>query len=113
MRQRTLNVGGVESSYHVSVPAGHTGALPVIVADLGGVEHYSWVATSALLTSAVVIPIVGKLADMYGRRGFYIGGLLVFLAGSALAGAVSACSVPACSVMVTRMRYPSGARTSR
>ena len=62
-------------------------ALPVIVADLGGVEHYSWVATSALLTSAVVIPIVGKLADMYGRRGFYIGGLLVFLAGSALAGA--------------------------
>ena len=32
MRQRTLNVGGVERSYHVSVPAGHTGASPVIVA---------------------------------------------------------------------------------
>lgn len=32
MRQRTLEVGGVKRSYHVCVPAGHTGALPVIVA---------------------------------------------------------------------------------
>ncbi|GAA3516528.1 hypothetical protein NUW87_01775 [Corynebacterium pilbarense] len=32
MRQRTLDVGGVERSYHVSVPAGDAGALPVIVA---------------------------------------------------------------------------------
>ena len=32
MRQRTLEVGGVERTYHVSVPANTTGALPVIVA---------------------------------------------------------------------------------
>ena len=32
MRQRTVELGGVNRSYHVSVPAGHTGALPVIVA---------------------------------------------------------------------------------
>lgn len=32
MRQRTVEVDGVERSYHVCVPAGHTGALPVIVA---------------------------------------------------------------------------------
>lgn len=32
MRQRTVELGGVERSYHVCVPAGHTGALPVIVA---------------------------------------------------------------------------------
>src|ERR671938_240419 len=62
-------------------------AMPVIVAELGGIEHYSWIATSTLLVSAVTIPIVGKLSDMYGRRGFYIGGLVIFMAGSILAGA--------------------------
>ncbi len=48
-------------------------AMPVIVADLGGIDHYSWVATSTLLVSAVTIPIVGKLADVYGRRAFFVG----------------------------------------
>ncbi|MBV9453723.1 MAG: MFS transporter [Rubrobacter sp.] len=62
-------------------------AMPVIGAELGGIEHYSWIATSTLLVSAVVIPIVGKLSDMYGRRGFYIAGLVVFMAGSIFAGA--------------------------
>jgi len=61
-------------------------AMPVIVADLGGIEHYSWIATSTLLVSAVSIPIVGKLSDIYGRRSFYIGGVVVFMLGSILAG---------------------------
>src|SRR5919202_2609137 len=62
-------------------------AMPVIVSELGGIEHYSWIATSALLMSAVTVPVVGKLSDMYGRRGFYIAGLVVFMLGSVLAGA--------------------------
>jgi EmrB/QacA subfamily drug resistance transporter len=62
-------------------------ALPVIIAELGGVEHYSWVATSTLLASAITIPLVGKLSDIYGHRRFYIGGLIVFMLGSILAGA--------------------------
>ena len=61
-------------------------AMPVIVADLGGIEHYSWVATSALLVSAVSVPVVGKLSDIYGRRGLYIAGLVIFMLGSILAG---------------------------
>jgi MFS family permease len=44
-------------------------ANPVIVADLGGIEHYSWIATSALLVSADSVPAVGKLSDIYGWRG--------------------------------------------
>jgi EmrB/QacA subfamily drug resistance transporter len=62
-------------------------AMPVIVAELGGIEHYSWIATSALLVSAVSVPVVGKLSDIYGRRGFYIAGLVIFMLGSILAGA--------------------------
>jgi hypothetical protein len=61
-------------------------AMPLIVAELGGIEHYSWIATSAMLVSAVTVPIVGKLSDLYGRRGFYIAGLAVFMLGSVLAG---------------------------
>ena len=61
-------------------------ALPRIVSDLGGVEHYSWVATSALLASAVCIPIAGKLSDVFGRRPVYVTGLSVFAVGSALSG---------------------------
>ena len=62
-------------------------AMPVIVAELGGIDHYSWIATSTLLVSAVTIPMVGKLSDIYGRRGFYIAGLVIFMLGSILAGA--------------------------
>lgn len=61
-------------------------ALPRIVAELGGVEYYSWVATAAMLVSAVAVPIVGKLSDLYGRRWFYLAGLAVFMLGSILAG---------------------------
>jgi EmrB/QacA subfamily drug resistance transporter len=61
-------------------------ALPRIVAELGGMDHYSWLATAAMLVSAITVPIVGKLSDLYGRRGFYLGGILVFMLGSVLSG---------------------------
>ena len=61
-------------------------AMPRIVAELGGMEHYSWVATAAMLVSAIAVPIVGKLSDLYGRRPFFLAGLIVFLAGSVLSG---------------------------
>jgi EmrB/QacA subfamily drug resistance transporter len=62
-------------------------AMPVIVSELGGIEHYSWIATAALLVSAVTVPVIGKLSDIYGRRSFYIAGIAVFMLGSILAGA--------------------------
>ncbi len=60
--------------------------MPRIVADLGGMDHYSWVATSAMLVSAVSVPIVGKFSDLYGRRGFYLAGLAVFMLGALVCG---------------------------
>src|SRR5579859_7603900 len=61
-------------------------ALPRVIASLGGLEHYAWVATAYLLASTVSIPLYGKLSDIYGRRPFFIGGMVIFLVGSALSG---------------------------
>jgi len=61
-------------------------ALPTIVGDLGGLNHYSWVVTSYLLASTISTPIYGKLGDMYGRKPVFLVAILIFLAGSMLAG---------------------------
>ncbi len=61
-------------------------AMPKIVRDLNGFSHFSWVFTAYMLSSAVTVPIYGKLSDIYGRRGFYLGGIAAFLAGSILCG---------------------------
>jgi len=63
-------------------------ALPTIVAELGGVDDYSWVFTSYLLASTVTVPIYGKLADTYGRRPVFVFGVVVFLVGG-LVGATA------------------------
>mgnify|MGYP001791579811 FL=1 len=61
-------------------------AMPRIVRDLNGFSHFSWVFTAYMLSSAVTVPIYGKLSDIYGRRGFYLAGIAVFLIGSMLCG---------------------------
>ena len=61
-------------------------ALPTIVADLGGLEHLSWVVTAYILTSTIVAPLYGKLGDLYGRRNTIFVCVGIFLAGSALCG---------------------------
>ena len=62
-------------------------ALPKIIADLNGFEHYAWVTTAYLLASTAMIPVIGKLGDIYGRKWFIISGVAIFLAASALCGA--------------------------
>ena len=61
-------------------------ALPKIIAQLGGMEYYSWVITSYMLTSTISTIIVGKLSDIYGRKRFLLSGILIFLLGSFLTG---------------------------
>jgi EmrB/QacA subfamily drug resistance transporter len=62
-------------------------AMPTVVATLGGIELYSWVAVVYILTSTIMTPIWGKMADLVGRRPAFFGGLGLFLIGSALSGA--------------------------
>lgn len=61
-------------------------ALPTIAGALHGFDQYSWVVTAYLLTSTTVVPLVGKLSDQFGRKGFVLTGIGLFLLGSALAG---------------------------
>ena len=62
-------------------------AMPRIIADLGGFDRFTWVTTSYLVASTTVVPIVGRLSDLYGRKAFFLGGIIIFLVGSVLAGA--------------------------
>jgi EmrB/QacA subfamily drug resistance transporter len=61
-------------------------AMPRIVADLNGLQHYAWVATGYLLASAASMPIWGKLSDAFGRRRFFLIGMGIFVLGSVLSG---------------------------
>jgi EmrB/QacA subfamily drug resistance transporter len=62
-------------------------AMPTVVASLGGIELYSWVAVAYILTSTITTPIWGKMADLVGRRPAFFGGMGLFIIGSALSGA--------------------------
>jgi len=61
-------------------------AMPRIVVDLGGFDRYTWAATAYLVASAIAIPIAGGLADIFGRRIFFVLGLAIFMIGSIPAG---------------------------
>jgi EmrB/QacA subfamily drug resistance transporter len=61
-------------------------ALPRIVGELHGLQHMSWVVTAYLLASTVVLPVYGKLGDLFGRKSVFQFAIVVFLAGSALSG---------------------------
>ncbi|UQA63831.1 MFS transporter [Polyangium aurulentum] len=62
-------------------------AMPTVAHELKGLLSYAWVTNAYLLTSAVAVPIYGKLSDMYGRKPIFLFGVLLFLLGSAASGA--------------------------
>lgn len=68
-------------------------AMPQIIGDLNGFTLYAWVTTAYLLAETAIIPIVGKLGDLFGRKWMTIAGVVAFLVASALCGLAS--SMPA------------------
>jgi EmrB/QacA subfamily drug resistance transporter len=63
-------------------------AMPVIIGELQGFSLYAWTFTAYMMTSAITVPIYGKLSDVYGRKPFYALGLILFMLGSMLSGMV-------------------------
>ncbi|MDF2694158.1 MAG: drug resistance transporter, EmrB/QacA family [Labilithrix sp.] len=61
-------------------------AMPTVVADLGGALHYAWVFSAYMLASTVMVPIHGKLADLYGRKPVMLVSMAIFLVGSMASG---------------------------
>jgi EmrB/QacA subfamily drug resistance transporter len=61
-------------------------AMPTIVGQLGGLEHYSWVFSAFMLASTTSVPLYGKLSDIYGRRRIYVIAMALFLIGSVMSG---------------------------
>jgi len=62
-------------------------AGPTIIADLSGLSVYAWVFSAYILAQTVAMPVFGKLSDLYGRKRFFLLGLVIFLVGSILSGA--------------------------
>jgi EmrB/QacA subfamily drug resistance transporter len=61
-------------------------AMPTIVSQLGGLAAYSWVFSAYMLTSTTMVPLYGKLSDLYGRRRLFFIAMALFLTGSILCG---------------------------
>ena len=61
-------------------------ALPTIVGELNGVNHMVWVTTAYILASTVMMPVYGKLGDLIGRKGLFIGAISIFIVGSVIGG---------------------------
>ena len=61
-------------------------ALPTIVGDLHGVKYMLWVTTAYIVASTITMPIYGKLGDLIGRKGLFIGAIGLFMVGSIVGG---------------------------
>ena len=87
-RQVVLTMGGVMLAMFLAAldQTVVSTALPRIIADLGGFDRYTWVTTAYLVASTSVVPIVGRLTDIYGRKWFFVAAIVIFLIGSVLAG---------------------------
>ncbi|MGZ3723133.1 MAG: MDR family MFS transporter [Bdellovibrionales bacterium] len=62
-------------------------AMPRIISELHGFQHYSGVITAYMVASTASVPLVGKLSDFYGRRFFLLIGVAIFVLASLLCGA--------------------------
>lgn len=63
-----------------------TTAMATIVSELNGMDQFVWVTSAYMVAVMAGTPIFGKLSDMYGRKRFFVFGLVVFVVGSMLCG---------------------------
>src|ERR687886_1397581 len=62
-------------------------ALPDVLTGLGAsFLTIMWVLLAYLLITTALVPVVGRLADMVGRKRLYVSGFAVFTLASLLSG---------------------------
>ena len=61
-------------------------AVPSIVHDLHGFSDFPWMFSAYLLAQACVLPVVGRIADLVGRKPLVLLGIGLFFVGSVLCG---------------------------
>lgn len=62
-------------------------ALPDLMVKLqAGFLTIMWILLGYLLVTTALVPVIGRLADMIGRKGLYNAGFAIFTLGSLLAG---------------------------
>jgi MFS family permease len=82
-----IMVGVMISLFLASLDETITGtAMPKIINNLNGIALYNWPFTMYMLCSTIAIPIIGRIADLYGHKFTYIIGIVVFLCSSMLCG---------------------------
>jgi DHA2 family multidrug resistance protein len=68
-------------------------ALPDMMGNLGAnLDEIAWVSTGYILASVIVIPLTGFLGDLFGRKRYFVGSILVFTAASFFCGAAHSLS---------------------
>ncbi len=69
-------------------------SLPHIQGSMSaGVDEVTWVLTSYLVSNAIIIPITGWLAGLFGRKRYLIFSILIFTIASVLCGAAPSLDV--------------------
>lgn len=59
-------------------------ALPTMVGELEGVDLMPWVITGYILATTVVMPVYGRIGDLFGRKPVILAAISIFIAGSIL-----------------------------
>ncbi|KAI8613336.1 major facilitator superfamily domain-containing protein [Chytriomyces sp. MP71] len=67
--------------------------LKNVVADFGHQELVPWIGSSYLLTCAPFGVLYGKLAEMFGRKGVFVGAMIIFEVGSLICGIAQSMSM--------------------
>ena len=63
-------------------------ALPDMMGNLGAsLDEIAWVTTGYILASVIVIPLTGWLGQLFGRKRYFVGSIVVFTAASFFCGA--------------------------
>ncbi|MGF6887692.1 EmrB/QacA subfamily drug resistance transporter [Nocardia sp. GAS34] len=58
-------------------------AIVRIANSLHGFDQQAWATTAYLITATISTPLYGKLADIYGRKPFFLTAITIFVIGSA------------------------------